>query len=86
MPTFANYIDGEWVEQGATFENRNPANTDEVVGLFVHGHGGGYAKPRPTPRRGAARLGRHHRARRAAPSCSRPPTSWTAGSSNWPPR
>ncbi len=31
-----NYIDGEWVS-GETFENRNPANTDEVVGLFVKG-------------------------------------------------
>jgi alpha-ketoglutaric semialdehyde dehydrogenase len=34
--TFANYINGEWVT-GPTFENRNPANTDEVVGLFVKG-------------------------------------------------
>jgi alpha-ketoglutaric semialdehyde dehydrogenase len=33
---FANYINGEWVS-GDTFENRNPANTDEVVGLFVKG-------------------------------------------------
>jgi len=33
---FRNYIDGEWVE-GPTFENRNPANTDEIVGLFVKG-------------------------------------------------
>ena len=33
---FANYIDGEWVA-GATFENRNPANTDELVGEFVNG-------------------------------------------------
>lgn len=37
MPeVFRNYIDGEWVD-GPTFENRNPANTDEVVGLFVKG-------------------------------------------------
>jgi acyl-CoA reductase-like NAD-dependent aldehyde dehydrogenase len=37
MPeTFRNYIDGEWAS-GPTFENRNPANTDEVVGLFVKG-------------------------------------------------
>ena len=35
-PTFQNYINGEWVA-GPTFENRNPANTDEVVGLFVKG-------------------------------------------------
>ncbi|HEV2689393.1 MAG TPA: aldehyde dehydrogenase family protein, partial [Bryobacteraceae bacterium] len=34
--TFQNYIDGEWVS-GSTFENRNPANTDEVVGLFTKG-------------------------------------------------
>ncbi len=35
-PLFPNYIHGEWVE-GPVFENRNPANTDEVVGLFVNG-------------------------------------------------
>lgn len=35
-PTFQNYINGEWVA-GPTFENRNPANTDELVGLFVKG-------------------------------------------------
>ena len=39
MPeVFRNYIDGEWVD-GPTFENRNPANTDEIVGLFVKGSG-----------------------------------------------
>src|SRR5947208_2039002 len=32
--TYGNYIDGQWVK-GPTFENRNPANTDEAVGLFV---------------------------------------------------
>ncbi len=35
-PLFPNYIHGEWVE-GPVFENRNPANTDEVVGRFVNG-------------------------------------------------
>ncbi len=35
-PQFNNYINGEWVT-GPTFENRNPANTDEVVGNFVKG-------------------------------------------------
>ncbi len=31
-----NYIDGEWVESstGETFENRNPADTRDVVGIF----------------------------------------------------
>jgi alpha-ketoglutaric semialdehyde dehydrogenase len=33
---FQNYIAGDWVA-GPTFENRNPANTDEVVGLFTKG-------------------------------------------------
>lgn len=33
---FKNYIDGKWVASslGATFENRNPANWDEVIGTF----------------------------------------------------
>jgi alpha-ketoglutaric semialdehyde dehydrogenase len=33
---FKNYIDGEWVEArgGKTIENRNPANRDELVGMF----------------------------------------------------
>jgi acyl-CoA reductase-like NAD-dependent aldehyde dehydrogenase len=35
--TFGNYVNGEWRSGGATFENRNPANPDEVVGLFVKG-------------------------------------------------
>ncbi len=34
--TFRNYINGEWVD-GDTFENRNPANTDDLVGLHVKG-------------------------------------------------
>ncbi|MFN7938262.1 MAG: aldehyde dehydrogenase family protein [Bryobacteraceae bacterium] len=38
MPnTFPNYINGEWRTPAATFENRNPANTDEIVGLFAKG-------------------------------------------------
>lgn len=37
MQTFGNYINGEWVNSGDTFENRNPANTDEIVGLHVKG-------------------------------------------------
>src|SRR5579862_9775339 len=33
---FKNFIDGEWVEAstGETFENRNPADTRDVVGIF----------------------------------------------------
>jgi len=31
-----NFINGQWIESksGKTFENRNPANTDDVVGVF----------------------------------------------------
>src|SRR6267378_1329568 len=34
---FKNFINGEWVESrsGKAYENRNPANTDELVGMFV---------------------------------------------------
>jgi len=35
VPTFSNYINGEWVSRGSTFENRNPADTGEIVGLFA---------------------------------------------------
>jgi len=33
---YQNYIDGKWVDakSGQTFENRNPANWDEVIGFF----------------------------------------------------
>jgi aldehyde dehydrogenase (NAD+) len=35
--TYPMYINGEWVKSAKTFENRNPANTDEIVGLFSQG-------------------------------------------------
>lgn len=31
---FKNYINGEWIGSSSTFENRNPANWDEVLGTF----------------------------------------------------
>ena len=33
---FKNYIDGEWVpaRSGKAIEDRNPANTGELVGMF----------------------------------------------------
>jgi alpha-ketoglutaric semialdehyde dehydrogenase len=36
---FKNFINGEWVDSrsGKSYENRNPANTDELVGMFVSG-------------------------------------------------
>ncbi len=35
--TYPNYINGEWAGGDAAFENRNPADTGEVVGLFAKG-------------------------------------------------
>ena len=34
--TFHNYIDGHWVpaQGGRTFENRNPADTADLIGVF----------------------------------------------------
>src|SRR6185295_10433354 len=34
--THHNFIDGEWVPSvsGDLFENRNPANTDDLIGVF----------------------------------------------------
>src|SRR5215469_610790 len=34
---FKNFINGEWVESrsGKAYENRNPANTDERIGMFA---------------------------------------------------
>ena len=37
---FGNYINGEWRTGGATFENRNPANKNELVGAFAKGTAG----------------------------------------------
>src|SRR3954468_22962882 len=39
VPTFRHFIAGEWVESvsGATFESRNPADRDDVVGRFQQG-------------------------------------------------
>ncbi len=36
-PVFGNYIAGEWIDSGNYIENRNPANTEEVVGLHPKG-------------------------------------------------
>jgi acyl-CoA reductase-like NAD-dependent aldehyde dehydrogenase len=36
MPTYHNFIDGSWVPSGSNqlFENRNPANTGDLIGVF----------------------------------------------------
>ncbi len=38
VTTYGNYIDGQWQPSasGETFENRNPANTDDLIGVFQH--------------------------------------------------
>ena len=35
--TYPNYINGDWTPPGRTFENRNPADTGELVGRFARG-------------------------------------------------
>ncbi len=36
VQTYRNFINGEWVPSasGEVFENRSPANTDDLIGLF----------------------------------------------------
>ena len=38
VTTYGNYIDGQWVPSasGETFENRNPADTEDLIGVFQH--------------------------------------------------
>ena len=77
VPEFANYIDGQWVS-GSTFENRNPANTGEVVGLFVKGTAGDMQRAAAAAEAAFPGMGGHDGAGAAATSCSRWPTSSTA--------
>lgn len=39
--TSHNFIDGKWVPSGSgeMLENRNPSDTDDVIGLFQHSGG-----------------------------------------------
>jgi acyl-CoA reductase-like NAD-dependent aldehyde dehydrogenase len=41
VTTYRNFVDGDWVvsSSGQTFENRNPANTDDLVGVFQQSNG-----------------------------------------------
>ena len=36
VQTYNNFVDGEWVASrtGKLFENRNPANQDDLIGVF----------------------------------------------------
>src|SRR5512143_1871607 len=51
---YKNYIGGEWVEPiaGDYFENRNPANTDEVIGLWPRSHKADVEKAVESAKRG----------------------------------
>ena len=61
--TYNNYIDGQWVppRPGKTFENRNPANTDDLIGVFQQSNAadveGGDRRRRAGLRELAARAG-----------------------------
>jgi len=57
------YIDGAWVD-GPVFENRNPADTDELVGLFTRGSAADIEAA-------AAAAGRAHAAWSALPAPAR---------------
>jgi len=61
--TYANYIDGAWGD-GPVFENRNPADTDELVGLFTRGSAADIEAA-------AAAAGRAHAAWSALPAPAR---------------
>jgi alpha-ketoglutaric semialdehyde dehydrogenase len=37
VPVYGQYINGEWVSGEDTFENRSPAKSSEVIGLFAKG-------------------------------------------------
>ena len=41
VTTYGNFIDGQWTpsSSGKTFENRNPANTDDLIGIFQQSNG-----------------------------------------------
>ena len=68
--TFGNFIGGEWVPAGSkkTFENRNPADTSEVVGVFAD------SGPEDVER-GPTRGGGRFPPPSAGRSCSAPPSS-----------
>ena len=56
-------------QAGRDVRNRNPANTDEVVGLFRKGTAAGRRGRRGCRGRGASRRGRHERPGARATSC-----------------
>lgn len=37
VPVYGQFINGEWIEASETFENRNPAKSSELIGLFAKG-------------------------------------------------
>ena len=52
LKVFKNYINGEWVEprSGKAIENRNPANTSELVGMFPASNEDDVKSPLTPPR------------------------------------
>ena len=58
LKEFQNFINGKWVDaaSGKTFENRNPARWDEVVGVFPKSgkEDVGFAPPAPPLNGGAS--------------------------------
>lgn len=81
---FGNYVNGEWINTGATFEDRNPANTAEVVGTFVKGSAADIDAAAAAAL-AAFPAGAPPADRRAAIFSLRPPTSWIKTSNPSPP-
>ena len=81
---YPNYINGGWVESAKTFENRNPANTDEIVGVFSKGSAADVTQAADAAARSFRRPGRRRMRRRAPSTCSKSPTFSRAASAIWP--
>jgi acyl-CoA reductase-like NAD-dependent aldehyde dehydrogenase len=60
MTTFHNFIAGEWVRaaSGQTFENRNPADTRDLVGHFPRSGAADVERAVASATRGFARWSR----------------------------
>jgi aldehyde dehydrogenase (NAD+) len=69
MTTYHNFIDGSWVPSvsGDVFENRNPANTDDLIGVFQKSTRADAEHAIEAARRAYAHW--RHRPCRGAPNC-----------------
>ena len=78
--TFRNFIGGEWVApaNGAYFENRNPADTDDLIGRFPDSDAARRRGGRPLGQARLRPLVAHARAGRGATSCAGWAICWSS--------